>query len=386
MRILWASDAPWQASGYANQTRTMVPRLRELGHEIAIACFSGLEGAPIDWRGFRCYPRGKAYYSNDILAAHAHHFQADVLLTLVDTWVLQPENISRHCPWVAWFPIDSEPMPPVVERTVRQSAQPIVMSRFGQRMAGDREIETRYVPHGIDREIYKRRDKKEARTRFGIPQDRFVVGMVAANVGMPSRKAFAEQIAGYVLARARHPDMFLYLHTERGDVPSDKIQQVDILEILNHHGLEDGRDYTFVDSYFYALGLPDIMVSEVYSAIDVLLSVSAGEGFGLPIVEAQSCGTPVIVGDWTSMSELCGGGWMVSKRDAHRFYPCIGGCFQYLARPEAIAECLLGAYEGAGTGRIRDKALALAERYSADSVIKEHFAPALVELAKRLGV
>ena len=36
-----------------------------------------------------------------------------------------------------------------------------------------------------------------------------------------------------------------------------------------------------------------------------------GEGFGLPVLEAQACGVPAIVTDFTAMSEVCGAGWKV---------------------------------------------------------------------------
>ena len=61
----------------------------------------------------------------------------------------------------------------------------------------------------------------------------------------------------------------------------------------------------------------------IYRATDVLLNPSLGEGFGIPIMEAQSCGTPVIANDWTSMTELVerAGGWLVKGqpfRHAHQ--------------------------------------------------------------------
>jgi glycosyltransferase involved in cell wall biosynthesis len=37
---------------------------------------------------------------------------------------------------------------------------------------------------------------------------------------------------------------------------------------------------------------------------NVLMLASRGEGFGIPVIEAQACGTPVIVTDWTAQPEL----------------------------------------------------------------------------------
>jgi glycosyltransferase involved in cell wall biosynthesis len=36
----------------------------------------------------------------------------------------------------------------------------------------------------------------------------------------------------------------------------------------------------------------------------MLIEPSISEGFGVPIIEAQACGVPVVVNNWTSMPEL----------------------------------------------------------------------------------
>jgi glycosyltransferase involved in cell wall biosynthesis len=53
-------------------------------------------------------------------------------------------------------------------------------------------------------------------------------------------------------------------------------------------------------------------MAKLYSAMDVLLNPAMGEGFGVPVLEAQACGTPAIVTDWTAMPEVCKAGWHVS--------------------------------------------------------------------------
>jgi glycosyltransferase involved in cell wall biosynthesis len=52
----------------------------------------------------------------------------------------------------------------------------------------------------------------------------------------------------------------------------------------------------------------------------VLNAVSLGEGFGIPVLEAQACGTPVIVGDWCAHEDLCFAGWKVREEEAHHFF------------------------------------------------------------------
>jgi glycosyltransferase involved in cell wall biosynthesis len=42
----------------------------------------------------------------------------------------------------------------------------------------------------------------------------------------------------------------------------------------------------------------------MYRASDVLLAATCAEGFGVPIIEAQLCGTPVVTNRTTAMSEL----------------------------------------------------------------------------------
>ena len=55
LRILWSSNAPWSQSGYGVFTGDLAKRLHKDGWPIAISCFYGLQGNPIDWNGIRCY-------------------------------------------------------------------------------------------------------------------------------------------------------------------------------------------------------------------------------------------------------------------------------------------------------------------------------------------
>jgi glycosyltransferase involved in cell wall biosynthesis len=98
----------------------------------------------------------------------------------------------------------------------------------------------------------------------------------------------------------------LYLHTDQ----SAGLGGVDLVQLIRACGIKP-EQVRFVDQYLYRMNLPQHALAALYTDADVLLATSAGEGFGVPVIEAQACGTPVIVSDWTAQPELCGDGWLV---------------------------------------------------------------------------
>jgi glycosyltransferase involved in cell wall biosynthesis len=138
----------------------------------------------------------------------------------------------------------------------------------------------------------------------------------------------------------------------------------------------------FVDQYAYAVGMiSQHDVAALYTAADVLLATSYGEGFGLPVVEAQACGTPVIVSDFTAQPELVGGGWIVKVQPwwdhAHGAYfgvPLVG----------LIIKALEEAYERRGDPGLKAQAIAKAAEYDADLVYDTYWRPILAEMESML--
>jgi len=89
--------------------------------------------------------------------------------------------------------------------------------------------------------------------------------------------------------RKEFPNSYLYLHME----PNKAFGGFDIPKLLKACGL-DQSCVLMADSDILRVGYPQEFLSAIYTASDVLLGCSYGEGFGVPVVEAQACGTRVI--------------------------------------------------------------------------------------------
>ncbi|HEU4864982.1 MAG TPA: glycosyltransferase [Actinomycetota bacterium] len=375
-RILWHSNAPWCGVGYGVQTALFTPRIRDLGYDVAISAFFGLEGAQMFWEGMPVLP-GDGNWGNRFVASYAAYHgggnpKGCLTITLMDVWVLQNQFLG-DLRLASWVPVDHDPVPPrVVEFFRRHGARPIAMSAFGAVKLAEAGLDPLYIPHGVDTAVYRPVDGAPAREALGIPGDAFLVGMVANNQGFtPPRKAFPEVFEAFARFREKRRDAVLYVHAERTGVR----QGVNLDSLARIYGI-DGAVF-FPPQVELELGIDSASMAEIFSSFDVLVNPSYGEGFGIPIVEAQACGTPVIVNDFTSMPELVGAGW---KTEGELVYDAGHGANFKRPNPRSIAGCLEQAYAHAGEEKLRERAVEFAARYDVDVIVREFWVEALEEL------
>jgi len=380
LRILIQTNAPWSNSGYGNQLKILAPRLLKLGHTVGIMAYYGHQGAPIDWNGCHLYGLAQDPYGMDAIAAYATDFGADFVLTNFDIWVIETEKFYDK-KWVAWIPVDSDPIPPLVEEKARQAYHRIVWTKFAQKQMDEANLDYDYVPYGVDTQNFFPGDKIKARETAKMPQDKFIVGMVAMNKGYPPRKAFFENLAAFKLFHDKHPDAFLYLHTVDGTKPNGST--VDLSFYCKRIGLREGVDFSFADQFSMLIGYPEHAMNTLYNCMDVHLLVSAGEGFCLPQVEAQACGVPVICGDWTAMPELCFSGWKVAREDATPMYT-LQNTYQFYPQIGPIVDKLEEAYKMRGNKEYSERARKGAEKYDIDKIVEKHWVPTLANIERKI--
>lgn len=377
MRILWHSNAPWCPTGYGQQTALWVPKIAGLGHEVLVSAFYGLSGAPITWNGITVLPGNTTGdpYGSGLLREHVKHEKIDLVITLGDIWVLDPQHL-KDMPVAHWLPVDCSPMSSMDAVALENSkATPIAMSRFGEiqlRQAGFRPM---YVPHALH-PVYTGPlpDREQCRKQFRL-DGKFVVGLNAANKDA-FRKGMFEQFAAFAILNRKHPDTALMVHgmvAEQG--------ALDLLALARSCGI--AHAVQFVDQYAYLTGrIPPAHLLDWYTALDLYSSCSLGEGFGIPIVEAQACGTPVVVTDASSMPEVAGSGWTVP---GERFWNASHRACWVKPSIEAIACVYEKAYQrGSVYQAKRAKAREFALGFEADRVLNEYWKPALEQLGARL--
>lgn len=379
MKILWHSNAAHSRTGYGCQTRITVPKLQELGHDVAISAFYGLEGGPQTIDGTKVYPKLNDGYGNDVLHAHARDHAGGLLEDvaiglLLDVWVMRPELFTAPVKSFAWVPVDHEPAPPGVKNFFAQSdCIPVAMSRFGERMLS--EFDPLYVPHAIDTKVFCDAGRDEGRALIDFPEGAFVVGMVAANKGNPSRKSFVEAIQAFANFRKEKKDACLYVHSEASGV----YHGVNLPNLLAHLELPPECVH-FPDQYkLQVTGFSEPEMAKMYSAFDVLLNPATGEGFGIPILEAQACGTPVITTNNSAMTEVGEVGWQVTGQRTWTYLES----WQVIPDVGQLTNCLVQAYGQAPV--MRRAARAFAEQYDIDRVVPEYWVPALAEMERRFA-
>lgn len=306
-KILIHSNAPWVPTGYGNQTRLLAKGLRSLGHEVAVSAFSGLSGADIIWDDMLIMPSGQMQFGMDTLIPHMDRYAPDLTITLMDFWKLEPiASALQNYNVAAWLPIDCTPMSKRdLSALLHSRAHPIAMSEFGKRRVQDAQDmmgpvirDPLYAPHMVDMDAFSPMDDRHAfREELGL-RNAFVVGLCAANKDAV-RKAFPEQFQAFSLLRKKYPASILLVHAV-----AQSTSGLDLVRLADSMGIAEAVRFT--DQYTLDSGLFDAeMMRRWYNACDVVTMCTYGEGFGIPAIEAQACGTPVVASDNSALSELC---------------------------------------------------------------------------------
>jgi len=388
--ISWYSNSLNQPTGYGTQSKQVISRLVKDGHKVAMLSNYGGEGVNTEIETgsgkIAHYSRGMNQYSTDVMPLNFAHWSAEnpslpnFLITLYDVWVLHANPALDAIPIASWTPIDHQPAPENVLKWLRKpNVTPIAMSNFGKAMIENAGIESEYIPHAIDTKLFKptlNLPEGISGSEFVGGNDKFVVGMNFANKagGFIHRKAVAENFLAFAVFAAKHDDVILYLHTE----PYGKQSGFVLPNILQACGVP-AEKVMMVDPIAYQYGISQESLAAIYSAWDVGLFTNYGEGFGVPQIEAQACGVPIITSNFAASAELASSdSFLVNGQP---FWDAGQHTWFNVPNVQAIADALEQAYQR-GKKDFPDT-IAFAKNYDANKVYQESWKPLIEKLATK---
>jgi hypothetical protein len=386
--ISWYSNSPTSPTGYGVQSEQVLKRLVRDGHSVAVLSNYGQDGHIGFWdSGFgqvKVYPRSAEPYSQDVTPLNHMHWvnqnnnPTNVLITLYDAWVLKGKRYDE-LNIASWIPIDHLPVPPKVAQWCNKpNVTPLAMSKYGQNQLRELGIDSIYIPHAYET-VFKPTETIQGvtgREFIGVDNSRFVVGINAANKASGSlhRKAFSENFLAFSLFAKRHPDAVLYVHSDVFGAYGGW----NLTQLCEAVGLSKDQ-VVFVDPIEYLHGsIGQDVLAGLYTAMDVLLATSYGEGFGVATIEAQACGTAVIGSNFAATSELVSSdGWLV---EGQPLFDAGQSSFFNIPNVPGIVDALEQAY---ARGQVRSQvSMDHVAQYKAETVYQRQWKPALAKLLK----
>lgn len=387
-----ASNSPYIPTGYGVQAGYLVDRLKRDGLDVAALSNFGLEGINSTLKTphgeIPHYARGFEPYSNDVLVMnHSHHANTvngtrqdklkDLLITLYDVWVFKGRAWDKMPRIASWTPLDHVTIPPAVLAWLKKpNVTPIAMSPHGKRQMNENGLECEYVPHAVDTKVMKPTYKVngvDTRKFMNVSDTDFVVGMNAANKagGLLHRKAFAENIMAFSIFAQDKPDAKLYLHTD----PFGGAGGWNLFVLCESLGIKP-EQIIFPDMADYKYGISQETLAAFYTAMDVMLTPSYGEGFGVPTIEAQACGTRVIGSNWAATQDLVSeDSWLV---DGQPSWDAGQNAWWQVPLIPSIVNALEEAYKVRGTRS--QKSIDFVQQFDVETVWDNHWLPVLKKL------
>lgn len=306
-------DSPTVDTGFGVVSKNLLPRLKNMGYDIVVNGINEFGDNPRRMAkfDFPIYPteRGgpEQLYGFHRFWENVQKEDPDIIFFLNDPWLIKtyldvkPPYIDPNIRYVGYYPTDSAPLKPEWVKVLNSLEAQICYSKFAEYVVTtsnkNKKPDNLYqIYHGVDTKTFYPVDQRYARSQLGLPQDLFIVGMVARN---QPRKRFDLLMMAFAEFAKDKEDAKLYLHTGLHDVGFDLMdiaRQLDISsklivteDVQANHGVTPER------------------LNLIYNSFDVHALISLGDGFGLPVAESMATFCPQIVSGHSCLQELVEG-------------------------------------------------------------------------------
>jgi glycosyltransferase involved in cell wall biosynthesis len=355
LKILMCSEASFLNSGFGTYAREILKRLDATGkYEIAEFASYGKVNDPKDtnitWR----------YYANAVDDKDARNreynsstenqfgrwrfervlldFKPDIVFDVRDYWMSSYQQFSPLRPFYHWIlmpTVDSAPQQEEWIDTYLHADAVFTYSDFGRdTILEQSNNKVNYISTtspGVDLNVSRPLpNRMDLRKSLGIDDSAFIIGSVMRN---QKRKLIPELFQSLrsllnQLEKENNPigeNIYLYLHTSYPDAGWDIPQLLKEYKIGNRvlftyacRNCGFFRPALFQHPIAYcpqcgqkscsmpnvSSGLPDENLAIVMNTFDIYVQYAICEGFGMPQVEAASCGVPIASVDYSAMSDV----------------------------------------------------------------------------------
>jgi glycosyltransferase involved in cell wall biosynthesis len=357
IKVLIANDSHFLGTGYGVYGKELLTRLHNSGkYEVAeIGCYSDGKSENAKKSPWRFYPAipdqeteaFKQYKSNNVnqfgsfVFGHALlDFQPHIVFDIRDYWMYAYQEIHPYRPfykWVVMPTVDSAPQKEDWLYTFSSMDCVIPYTKWAketlQQQCGSKiNLFSKVANAGINVNEYTPNPNKKIYQKNIFGKNVDITGMVMRN---QKRKLFPDILSAYrkylnkLLSEskiAEYDRQYLYIHTSYPEPHG-----WDIPKLLLEHDLLDKVYFTYICKNCHAVfpskfsnsismcntcsnisavlpsantPVPTEKLKDIYNYFDLFVQYAICEGFGMPQIEAASCGVPIASVDYSAMSEI----------------------------------------------------------------------------------
>ncbi len=320
MKILTISDSPTLFSGLGKIHGQVIDGLINEGHEVKIYGWHTYDCSEMQIikNGKQLLP--KFYKSRESLIEINHlpkgnevqnacmvydiikDFNPDVILTIGDIFsFFYMHPLKMKCDfkikWCIYATVEHDELRSREVEVLKYADQIIVPTKFGQRVLESYGFKSECIPYGLSEEFFQSKENsQEQKIRLKAERNlqnkaRFItVAQNTSRKNIPSLLLAISEIKK--LNVFKKDSVEFYIHTNVTAIDQLEAYLYDLKGLVKKLNIEDLVVFPKEMSLFSA---PDNQkLIEEYKASDYLISTTFMEGFGLPIIEAMSCGVPII--------------------------------------------------------------------------------------------
>lgn len=306
MKVLVLSD-DGVPSGYGRISMEVNKRLVQRGVEVMAAsiAYDGLMPAGYEGQALPYWVGSLGGHADWPIKFEAmvNGYQPDIVMVVQDAPYAEAVRQSR-IDWsvfgfVVVTPVDGAPVFPRWVNMLKEADATLTISEFGQQSHAKQGVQSALLRPGVDlNQLYALTDdeKKALRDKLNIPHDAFVLATMAQNQG---RKMIPAMLQGFFKLAEQRPNVRYMLDMDKASPAG-----WDIPAMCQQFGWDVGKLIFREDAQRAGL----TTLRERYNLADAHVVLAHREGWGLPLVEAMACGVVSMALDYSSGTEICGGG------------------------------------------------------------------------------